>query len=451
MKSRFKLTRWFALLSMGSLAITAVVSATLLSRFVAERMLHRTGEVTMEFVHSLIRIHDGGRFFEAGEAGWKDATRLAEIERVFGQVARMPDVVHANLYDRERRVIWSTNAEAIGRQLAFNPELAEALEGELVVESDILNTINYIKPEHVFLPGTKTHAVENYIPVPDAAGRTIGVVELYISPRSLIADIRSLTQVIWIGSVAGAAFLFLVLLGIVRRADALIRTQERQLVEAESMAAVGEMASAVAHGIRNPLASIRSSAELMLEDGSFVHEFAPEVVRQVDRMEGWVKRLLSYAYQPARALEPVSPNLVARMAAQAVEKDLARQGITLELSLADDLPTIPAQRDALEHALANLVSNAIEAMPGGGRLALQTRIAPDRRGIEMVVTDSGQGIPQDRLERIFAPFHTTKAAGLGVGLPMVKRTVERLGGRIDVSSRPGAGTTFRLTLPMASR
>jgi two-component system, NtrC family, sensor histidine kinase HydH len=189
----------------------------------------------------------------------------------------------------------------------------------------------------------------------------------------------------------------------------------------------------------------------MLEDGSFVHEFAPEVVRQVDRMEGWVKRLLSYAYQPARALEPVSPNLVARMAAQAVEKDLARQGITLELSLADDLPTIPAQRDALEHALANLVSNAIEAMPGGGRLALQTRIAPDRRGIEMVVTDSGQGIPQDRLDRIFAPFHTTKAAGLGVGLPMVKRTVERLGGRIDVSSRLGAGTTFRLTLPMASR
>jgi signal transduction histidine kinase len=69
----------------------------------------------------------------------------------------------------------------------------------------------------------------------------------------------------------------------------------------------------------------------------------------------------------------------------------------------------------------------------------------------MVVTDSGQGIPQDRLDRIFAPFHTTKAAGLGVGLPMVKRTVERLGGRIDVSSRLGAGTTFRLTLPMASR
>ncbi|HQD84592.1 MAG TPA: hypothetical protein PK929_16190, partial [Quisquiliibacterium sp.] len=153
----FRLTRWFALASLGSIALLAVVSATLLSRFMAERMLHRTGEVTAEFVQSLIRIHDGTRFFVPGAAREApavfDAQRLDEIERIFGQVARMPDVLHCNLYDAERRVVWSTNRDAIGRTLPFNPELAEALAGELVVESDLLNPANYIKPEHVFLKG----------------------------------------------------------------------------------------------------------------------------------------------------------------------------------------------------------------------------------------------------------------------------------------------------------
>jgi len=447
----FRLTRWFALLGMGSLALAAILSATLLSRFVAERMLHRTGEVMMEFVHSLIRIHDGARFFEQASPSAGDEARLDEIERVFGQVARMPDVVHANLYDRERRVIWSTNRDAIGRQLPFNPELAESLAGALVVESEILKTVNYIKPEHVFLSGRRRQAVENYIPVRRPEGAVVGVVELYMSPQSLIDDIRSLTRNIWIASIGAAVLLFLVLLGIVRRADALIRTQQKQLVDAESLAAVGEMASAVAHGIRNPLASIRSSAELMIEDGELARELAPEVVRQVDRLEGWVRRLLSYAYQQARAIEPVRVNHLLRSVAEALGHDLERQGIELTLRLADELPSIPADRDSLEHALNNLVTNAIEAMPEGGRLELSTRLAADRRNVEVVVADTGVGMSEERLAKVFLPFNTSKTSGIGVGLPMVRRSVQRLGGSIDVSSRPGAGTTFRLTLPVASR
>jgi signal transduction histidine kinase len=446
----FRLTRWFALLSMGSLALAAIVSATLLSRFVAERMLHRTGEVTMEFVHSLIRIHDGARFFEEENAASRDAPTQRDIEQVFGQVARMPDVIHANLYDRQRRVIWSTNREAIGRQLEFNPELAEALDGALVVESDILDTANYVKPEHVFLPGSQRHAVENYIPVARGDGTVVGVVELYMSPQSLIDDVRSLTRVIWLAAIGAAVLLFLVLLGIVRRADALIRTQQKQLVDAESLAAVGEMASAVAHGIRNPLASIRSSAELMVEDREFAHEFAPDIVRQVDRLEGWVRRLLSYAYQKDSALAAVDPNELVRCVADAAEGALRGRRVALSLSLDDGVPQLLADRDALEHALANLVTNAIEAMPEGGRLELATSLGADRRSVEIAVCDTGVGIAPDRIGKIFTPFQTSKTSGLGVGLPMVKRCVERLGGSIAVNSTPGSGTAFRVTLPVVA-
>lgn len=453
MPTPFRLTRWFGILCLASLAFTAVVSATLLSRFLAERMLHRTGEVTMEFVHSLIRIHDGARFFEPvppGQGEQAARARLDEIDRIFGQVARMPDVIHANLYDRDRLVIWSTNPEAIGRKLAFNPELAEALDGELVIESDILNTVNYIKPEHVFLTGRVEHAVENYIPVQDPGGAVLGVVELYMSPQSLFEDILSLTRVIWIGALATAALLFAVLVGIALRADALIRNQQRELVDAKSMAAVGEMASAVAHGIRNPLASIRSSAELMIEDNGLAADMAPDIVRQVDRLEGWVRRLLSYAYQKRGSVEPVPLNDVVRAVAGAVERDLQRGNIALVLSLGE-VPDVPADRDAIEHALTNLVSNAIEAMPGGGQLSLSTATGADGRSVRIVVADTGTGMAPERMEKIFQPFQTSKAAGLGVGLAMVKRSVEALGGSIDATSRVGAGATFTLILPLPRR
>lgn len=446
MKSSFRLTRWFGVLCLASLASTTVVSATLLSRFVADRLLHRTGEVTMEFVHSLIRIHDGGRFFVAPLSERDGRSRVEEVERIFGQVARMPDVIHANLYDRERQVIWSTNAQAIGKRLDFNPELAEALAGNLVVESDILQTVNYIKPEHVFLRKSAEHAVENYIPVTDADGSVLGVVELYMSPRSLFEDIASLTRVIWLGAICTAGLLFAVLLGIARRADALIVAQQRQLADAQAMAAVGEMASAVAHGIRNPLASIRSSAELMIEDGTLSGELAPDVVRQVDRLERWVRRLLAYAFQKPGDFARVPVNEVVRSVTGAVAQDLDRAGIRLALELRE-IPDASTDPDVLEHALANLISNSVEAMPSGGLLTVSTDCAADGRTVRIAVTDTGVGIPAAMAQQLFQPFRTSKPTGLGVGLAMVKRSLEGLGGRVEARPRPGGGTIFTLTLP----
>lgn len=470
---RFRLTRWFAAISLLAILAFGAASATLLSRWMGERMLHRTGEVNAEFVQSLIRIHDGLRFFPAAQApsarkasgaspapgggadqgvmvGLSEGERanLPEIERVFGQVARMQGVLHANLYDRSRRVIWSSNQAAIGRQFEFNPELGEALGGELVVESDLLNTVHYIKPEHVFLTRHANHAVENYIPVFDPTRRVVGVVELYMSPQSLVDDVVELTRMIWLASGAAALFLFLVLMGIVVRADSLIESQQRRLVEGESMAAVGEMASAVAHGIRNPLASIRSSAELIAEDDTPSREQAEDIVQQVDRLEGWVRRLLAYAYQGSRGVEPIDLNSVLRSALVGFQRDFERQSVQVELALAEPPPTVSAERDSLEHALMNLVANAIDAMPSGGRLRLATTLERGGRRVAVEIADTGIGMSPERLARIFVPFHTSKSRGLGVGTPLVKRTVERLGGSIEVQSRPGAGTRFTLHLPL---
>ena len=114
-------------------------------------------------------------------------------------------------------------------------------------------------------------------------------------------------------------------------------------------------------------------------------------------------------------------------------------------------PLVNAERDSLEHALMNLVANAIDAMPDGGRLSLTTAYERGGRRVSLQVADTGIGMSAERLARIFMPFHTTKRTGLGVGTPLVKRTVERLGGTIDVSSRPGAGTRFVLNFPLVDR
>ena len=445
----FRLTRWFALAALSSIALVGVVSATLLSSFLAERLLHRSGEVTMEFVHSLMRIHDGTRFFVEGPLG---AERLSEIERVFSQVSRMPDVLHVNLYDRQQRVVWSTKRDAIGKRFDFNPELAEALEGELAIESDILNPLSYLKPEHMLLTnGQRSHAVENYIPVFNELGSTVGVVELYMSPRSLFEDIEQLARRIWLAAGGASLFLFLVLLGIVRRADAVMQSQQRQLVERESMAAVGELASAVAHGIRNPMANIRSSAELAADENSPSAEQARDIIRQVDRLEGWVRRLLAYAHQTVREPVPLSVNDCLEEVASSFSREIGRGGIELVMALDKALPLVPAERDSLEHAFANLVANAIEAMTAGGRLTLSSRVHNDGRSVVVEIADTGVGMSEDRLARLFQPFQSSKSTGLGVGTRLARRTVERLGGSIAAQSRPGKGATFTIILPMGRR
>ncbi len=449
----FHLTRWFSLLSLGSILVVGVVSASLLSRFMIEQTLHRDGVVTMEFVQGLIRAHEAEPFFfrVAHERG-ADAqvpTPSPELGRLFKLITAMPDVIHINVYDAHSRVIWSSNKQALGKRLGDNPELAEALQGELKIESEILEGANYLKPEHAFLPFKHENFVENYVPIYGADQRgVIGVVEIYKSPAPLFRTIHSLTRWIWLSALIGSAFLFLMLLWMVRRADNLIRAQQRQLVASESVVAVGEMASTVAHGIRNPLASIRSSAELIVDAIGNPKERGEDIVGEVDRLEGWVKNLLTYAHQGSATVQPLDLNSVVRAAAEGFGREMQRLGVSHALELQEPLPKVNGDAALLSQMFNSLIANALEAMPDGGSLSIKTKLDSAVGCVDVTVRDTGVGIARGELDKIFLPFHTTKKKGLGVGLPLVKRTIERLGGAIEVTSAPGAGTAVRLRIPV---
>lgn len=432
-------TRRFAALSLVCVLLTASISATLLSRNVAERMVWRNAELAQEFLDSLVRIQHGDALFAAGG----DASGF---EALFGELARMPGLVHTNVYDRQQRLVWSTNREAIGREAGPNDGLEAALRGELALESKLLEPASFIKPEHAFIPSAARDAIEVYIPVHDAQRRLVGVAELYMEPVRLIQSVHEMTRDIWLACAGGGLLTYLALVGLVMRADRQIARQQRTIVTQESLAAVGDMASAVAHGLRNPLGSIRSSAELMSMGPEA--PAAHDIMNEVDRLQTWIHKLLAYAQQGGRQLAAVDLALLCERAVEHHRTRAARQQVTLQLRLSKPLPPVLADEAALEQALDNLVANALDAMPAGGELSLG--ITAHKRYLELQVGDSGVGIAPADLERVFIPFHTTKRTGLGVGLPLARRTVERCGGSLRLLSAAGEGTLAVLTLPIAS-
>ena len=210
------------------------------------------------------------------------------------------------------------------------------------------------------------------------------------------------------------------------------------------------MTGAITHGIRNPLASIRTSAELCQDDPSpHVRESARDITAEVDRLSEWVRQLLTYSEQEPARLDPVEVGPLLQASLHGFERELQRRGVQLAVAIDDALPPVRAERVRLGHVFNSLLSNAVEAMPKGGRLDVTATMAPKLHEVHVRIRDTGIGIARDQLHRVFVPFFTTKRKGLGLGLPLVKRIVTRFGGSVSIESEAGHGATIVVALPMA--
>ena len=459
----FNLSRRFALLSFAVIALVSIASSVVLSRFLATEMLTRDAEVSRQFIRNSV-IQRGAEDYFLRQP--RQVVTGAEVEEYFSSLARMPDVIRCQVYDVGGEILWSNDRSAISRSFTDNPELERALRGDLVVEADMLEHREYIKPEHLFAHLDKKQFAEYYIPVLDNSRRkVIGVVELYKSPDALFGSIRAGLQLIWSCALAGALFMYGVLFWVVRRGDRIIRAQQRHISSSEGFAAVGEIAATVAHNIRNPLASIRSSSELLSGGGNNEFEvrgFATDITSEVDRLEVWIRSLLSYAHAGTRAPARIDMNSLLQSLVAGLRDDLTRQGVSIEWRLEPLLPVVLADRLMLAQIVRTLIANACEAMQGGGLISIRTGVDASKRrfdwgvlvgrphgapGVEVSVADTGVGIPAEQLRRTFTAPRTTKANGLGIGLPLVGRTLERMGGGIRLRSTPGMGTVVTFTLP----
>ena len=345
-------------------------------------------------------------------------------------------------------VLWSTDEELTGQVFDHNTELAMALQGEMVVEADETEPGQFSKAEHQGLVRRGAFFVEAYFPVRDPQnGAVLGVIEIYKIPEKLSSDIHQGLRQLWLACFGGAVLLFAVLYWIVARADRLITEQQHRLTEAQRTASTVELASAVAHSLRNPLASIRSAAELLQEGPGRpedVRELSGDMIESVDRANRWITELVHVAQAPQ--LHPESLDLVAlvQTCLQEMASELARRGIRLSVEPSGALPVL-AHSATLRQALLSIIANAAEAMPQGGRLEVGWSRSEGLTGVSL--SDTGVGLSPEAQSRLFQPFASNKVGGLGMGLALVKRMVEQWRGELLVTPAQPRGTRVDIRLP----
>ena len=229
-----------------------------------------------------------------------------------------------------------------------------------------------------------------------------------------------------------------------------LRELETQLRRQERLGALGEMALGFAHEVRNPLGIIQTSAQLIAREAALperAEKLLGYVVDEVRRIEALIAEFMDFANPAEAELRDVVPSAVIERVTSFAAPEFAARGIACDVvNEAADGHVLGDER-LIHQALLNLVLNAIEATPDGGRVAIHARYAGS--WLEIDVVDSGPGVPPDARERIFNPFFTTKTRGTGLGLAIVHAAMERHAGSVEYRDAPGGGACFRLRFPVS--
>ena len=239
-----------------------------------------------------------------------------------------------------------------------------------------------------------------------------------------------------------------------KRAENELQQQRETLYHSEKMAALGTLSAGIAHEMNTPLGIITTRIEVMLLEAEGQH-LPPQVVedlqvlyRASQRVARIAASLRSFARQSPGERGAVDLNAVVEETLLLMQKPLAADNIRIFTTLAAGLPPMHGDANALHQVLMNLLTNAREAMSGGGEIHVETATMPERAGwIRLAIRDTGPGIPADVLSRIFDPFFTTKHRGTGLGLSVTYGIIQDHGGQMDVTSPPGGGTRFTLSFP----
>jgi PAS domain S-box-containing protein len=240
-----------------------------------------------------------------------------------------------------------------------------------------------------------------------------------------------------------------------RRLQTELRQQREVLFQSEKLSALGRLVAGVAHEMNNPLGIISSRIELMLGETegqglpAQVLEDLKVIHRNVLRVAGVAQALRSFARQSTGDRRPVDLNTVVAETLLLVGRPISTDNVRITTALDPALPSLLGDANALQQVLLNLLTNAREALAGGGEISIQTGCDPARPGrLHLIVTDTGPGIPPAHLPHLFEPFYTTKPSGTGLGLAVSYGIVQDHLGTIDVHSVAGQGATFTLSFPV---
>jgi two-component system NtrC family sensor kinase len=237
------------------------------------------------------------------------------------------------------------------------------------------------------------------------------------------------------------------------QANEKLQKTQLALIRTEKIAAVGQIAAGVTHEIKNPLNSLSINAQMLMKEladkfgtESYPYESAALIKYEINRINNILEEFVKFAKLPEPQFFPNNINQVIREVIHLIVSGAHDLGVNIRLELQEDIGTFRFDARQFKEVIINLLQNAIKSMPKGGDLKVNTRALDEN--VIITVTDTGEGISEKNIEKIFTPFFSTKEGGLGLGLPIVQRIIESHGGKIICSSVMGEGTTFEIILPM---
>lgn len=232
-------------------------------------------------------------------------------------------------------------------------------------------------------------------------------------------------------------------------ADLSLREAEAAVSRSKRLAALGQLSAGLAHELRNPLGTIRASAEMLRKSIAAENEVASELAgfisTEVDRTNSLITRFLEFARPLELRLQEEDLSIVIDRAVDQLQRGSAVAQVAIYKNYSPDIPPVPLDAELMERVIYNLLLNAAEATPPEGTVTVKTR--PMDGAVEISVIDRGAGIDPKHVESIFNPFFTTKPHGVGLGLAIVSKIVDQHGGKMTVESELGKGSVFRVYLP----
>ncbi|MGE5219802.1 MAG: sensor histidine kinase [Chloroflexota bacterium] len=453
------LTTRFAVYSFLCIGLMSAVLWLVVSHYLISRILDLEWETTAQMVRADVR-----KFLEDYDFKAQDRKSVGpKFVALLDHMRLSPEILRFKVYNPKGIVIWSDDKRLVGKSFGDNPQLRQALQGAVVSNLGVSD-----EPENISGPKPESTAIQVYVPIySEIQKELLGVFETYRRPDAIFQHIREARIVVLLGAVGGGLLVYFSLFAIMRQAARQIDEQQMnllkmqaELIASQRMAAVGEMAAAVAHGIGNPLSSIRAAAQVALlesetgdgpDTNSRMRGNLQSIMRQVDRVQKRMQGLLNFA----KPLEPhpvaLEVNALVRDVAETMGARFRDAGVQLALDLDPNLPGITSDLNHLEQALMVLITNALEATPKGGKVEIHTKSANfngDGDAVQVAIEDGGEGIPPENRERVFDPFFTTKPHGTGIGLPLAKKFVERNGGKIALTNGSGHGFRVEIMLPL---
>ena len=234
-----------------------------------------------------------------------------------------------------------------------------------------------------------------------------------------------------------------------------LKESQEQLIQAEKLTSLGQLAASIAHEVNNPLSGVLVYTQLLAKKirgdnipKEVAQEYLSKMEAELTRSTKLIRNLLDFARQSPPAFRQVNINDVVNRAFDLVAHSAEMQHVQVIKELDPSLPNLMADFDQLQQVCTNLILNAIQAMPQGGKLTIRTSV--DNEQLKIEVQDTGHGISPENMRKLFTPFFTTKreVKGVGLGLAISYGIIQRHHGRIEVQSKEGEGTTFTICLPL---